>query len=144
MRCWCGYLSGARCRLFAHCPADATASPNRIFSCLIQIQAAWFYLSCTSLPRLSAKSSSVATGDTCPLTPARPSHGNCRKPRIKNWGGEVGYRIILAKHGDEVRINVVEGYKHKILYRPTGWAKKWGHRLMTINLSNLNRFKRKI
>jgi len=28
MRCWCGYLSGARCRLFAYGPADATASPN--------------------------------------------------------------------------------------------------------------------
>jgi len=26
MRCWCGYLSGARCRLSAYGPADATAS----------------------------------------------------------------------------------------------------------------------
>ena len=25
MRCWCGHLSGARSRLFAYCPADATA-----------------------------------------------------------------------------------------------------------------------
>jgi len=31
--CWRGYLSGARCRLFAYGPADATASP--IISCLI-------------------------------------------------------------------------------------------------------------
>jgi len=28
MRCWCGYLSGARCRLFAYGSDDATASPN--------------------------------------------------------------------------------------------------------------------
>ena len=28
MRCWCGYLSGARCRLFAYGPADATATPK--------------------------------------------------------------------------------------------------------------------
>jgi len=35
MRCWCGYLSGARCRLFAYGPADATASQNPISSCLI-------------------------------------------------------------------------------------------------------------
>ena len=35
MRCWCGYLSGARCRLFAYGPADATASQNLIFFCLI-------------------------------------------------------------------------------------------------------------
>ena len=28
MSCWCGYLSKARCRLFAYCPADATASPK--------------------------------------------------------------------------------------------------------------------
>ena len=26
MRCWCGYLSGARCRLFAYGPADALHS----------------------------------------------------------------------------------------------------------------------
>ena len=32
MRCWCGCLSGARCRLFAYGPADATASPNPIIS----------------------------------------------------------------------------------------------------------------
>ena len=28
MRCWWGYLSGARCRLFAYAPADATAIPD--------------------------------------------------------------------------------------------------------------------
>jgi len=28
MRCWCGYLSGARYRLFAYGPADATAIPT--------------------------------------------------------------------------------------------------------------------
>ena len=28
MTCWCGYLSGARCRLFAYGPADANASQN--------------------------------------------------------------------------------------------------------------------
>ena len=28
MRCWCGYLSGARCTLFAYGPADATAIPE--------------------------------------------------------------------------------------------------------------------
>jgi len=33
MRSWCGYLSGARCRLFAYGPADATASQNPIISC---------------------------------------------------------------------------------------------------------------
>jgi len=38
MRCWCGYLPGARCRLFAHGPADDTASQNHAISCLISIQ----------------------------------------------------------------------------------------------------------
>jgi len=28
MRCWCGYLSGVRCRLFAYGPADAIAVPK--------------------------------------------------------------------------------------------------------------------
>jgi len=35
IRCWCGYMAGARCRLFAYGPADATASQNPIISCLI-------------------------------------------------------------------------------------------------------------
>jgi len=35
MRCWCGYLSGVRCRLFAYVPADATASLNPVISCFI-------------------------------------------------------------------------------------------------------------
>ena len=35
MRCWCSYLSGARCRSFAYGPADATACQNPIISCLI-------------------------------------------------------------------------------------------------------------
>ena len=35
MRCLCGYLSGAKCRLFAYGPADATASQNPIIICLM-------------------------------------------------------------------------------------------------------------
>jgi len=49
MRCWCGYLSGARCRLFAYGPADATAvpKPSRL---LPRLNPDWFYLSGTGLP----------------------------------------------------------------------------------------------
>ena len=51
MRCCCGYLSGARCRLFEYSPADATAS-----RCLLpHLNSDWFYLSGTSLPRFSWK-----------------------------------------------------------------------------------------
>jgi len=32
MGCWCGYLPGLRCRLFAYGPADATAFQNPIVS----------------------------------------------------------------------------------------------------------------
>jgi len=32
LRCWCGYRSAARCRLFAYGPADATASQDSIIS----------------------------------------------------------------------------------------------------------------
>ena len=31
MRCWCGYLSAVRCRLFAYGPADATAPQTQLF-----------------------------------------------------------------------------------------------------------------
>jgi len=44
MRCWCGYLPGARCRLFGYGPADATASQNPIISCLMQIQTGFTFL----------------------------------------------------------------------------------------------------
>jgi len=47
MGCWCGYLPGLRCRLFAYGPADATAFQNPIVSShLIQTG---FY--CTTLVR---------------------------------------------------------------------------------------------
>ena len=54
MRCWCGYLSGARCRLFVHGPADATAipKPHRL---LLHLNSDWFYLSGTGLPRFFLK-----------------------------------------------------------------------------------------
>jgi len=54
MRCWCGYLSAARCRLLVYGPADATASPkpHHLFP---QLYPDWFYLSGNDLPRLSWK-----------------------------------------------------------------------------------------
>ena len=45
MRCWRGYLSGARCRL-AYDPADATAT----HCLLLQWNPDWFYLSGTGSP----------------------------------------------------------------------------------------------
>jgi len=52
MVCWCGYVFGARCRLFAYSPADATAirKPHHL---LPHLNPECFYLSATSLPRLS-------------------------------------------------------------------------------------------
>ena len=48
MRCWRGYLSGARCRLFAYGPADATAilKPHRLVS---HLNPDCFYLSDTDV-----------------------------------------------------------------------------------------------
>ena len=54
VRCWCGYLSGARCRLFACDPADATAIP-KLHNFLPHLNPDWFYLSCTGLHKLSWK-----------------------------------------------------------------------------------------
>ena len=49
-----GYLSGARCRLFAYDPADATAIPKP-HNLLPHLNPDWFYLFGTALPRLSSK-----------------------------------------------------------------------------------------
>ena len=44
MRCWCDCLSGTWCRLLAYGPADATAIPKPIISCLIYIQTGFTFL----------------------------------------------------------------------------------------------------
>jgi len=54
MRCWYGYLSGARCRLFAYGPADATAI-LKSYRLLPHLNLNWFYLSRTGFPKLSWK-----------------------------------------------------------------------------------------
>ena len=54
MRCRCGYLSGARCRLFAYSPANATAVPKPHLL-LPYVNPDCFSLSGTGLPRLSWK-----------------------------------------------------------------------------------------
>jgi len=51
VRYWHGYLSGGRCKLFAHGPANATAAP----SSLAAVKSRMVYLSGANLPRLSLK-----------------------------------------------------------------------------------------
>ena len=52
--CWCGCLSGARCRLFAYGPADATSIPKP-HHLLPYLNPGCFYLSGTGWPRMSWK-----------------------------------------------------------------------------------------
>ena len=54
MRCWCGYLSGSRCGLFAYGPADATAI-LKPYCLLPHLIPDWFYHYGTGLTRLSWK-----------------------------------------------------------------------------------------
>jgi len=54
MGCWCGYLSGAKFRLFVQTFADATAIPKP-HNLLPHLNLNWFYLSGTGLPRLPWK-----------------------------------------------------------------------------------------
>ena len=51
VRCWHGYLSGARCKWFAYGPADANVTP----SSLAPVKSRMVYLTGTGLPRLSWK-----------------------------------------------------------------------------------------
>jgi len=50
-RYWCGYLSGARCKLFACGAADATATS----SSFAPVKSRMVYLSGAGLPRLFSK-----------------------------------------------------------------------------------------
>ena len=54
MGCWCGYLFGAWCILFAYGPTDATAVPKP-HHLLPHLNPDWFYLFGSGLPRLSWK-----------------------------------------------------------------------------------------
>ena len=51
--CCCGYLSGARCRLFVYSPADDPVVPKP--SLLLHLNPDCFYLSGFGLPRLPGK-----------------------------------------------------------------------------------------
>ena len=62
MRCWCGYLSGATCRLFAYGPLS---SQKPIMSCLINIQ-------------------NVLTSWYC-ITSDRETAVSCARPRPCLW-----------------------------------------------------------
>ena len=65
MRCWCGYLSAVRCRLFAYGPADASAIPKSRHL-LPHLNSDWFYLSGNGLPRLSWKeATNKCSSSTC-------------------------------------------------------------------------------
>jgi len=55
MRCWCGYPSAARCRLFAYGPGPADALHLKTPSSLVHLNPDWFYLSGTGLHMLSWK-----------------------------------------------------------------------------------------
>ena len=72
MRCWCGYMSAARCRLFAYGSADATAVPKPHHLCLI-----WIQTGCTFL---------VPTYPGCPGYGHRRNHG-WKVGWDLTWGG---------------------------------------------------------
>jgi len=68
MRCWCGYLSGASCKLSAYGPADATATPSSLASLKSRmVQPFWWWLTKVVLEnrllnRSSSSSHSSSTG----------------------------------------------------------------------------------
>jgi len=69
MRCWCGYLSGVRCRLFAYGPANATAIP-KAHHLLPPVNPDWFtflvvaYPGCPEKRPLNGCSVAVVANDT--------------------------------------------------------------------------------
>ena len=79
VRYWCGYLSGARCKLFAYGPADATASP----SSFAPLKFRTVYLCGSGLHRLSWKKAVkthvvvVVHDFLCTDNAAKPSSKHC-------------------------------------------------------------------
>jgi len=81
MGCWCGYLSGARCRLCAYGPADAAAIPKPRHL-LPHSNPDWFYLSSTGL------SSQIVLGK-------RPVNG-CNSGSSSGGGGAIRLRLYMC------------------------------------------------
>ena len=73
MRYCCGYMSGARCRLFACGPADVTAFPKPLISCHISVQTGFTflvlaYLGCPEKRPLNWCSSNLCLTGVCVVT----------------------------------------------------------------------------
>jgi len=123
-RCWCGCLSGVRCRLFAYGPADAAAIPKP-HHLLPHLNPDWFYLSGTGLPRLSCKQTHTHTHTfNC------PSSGTTRVSRYYKvkpfWillkqetvsGSGISWTII-CKSAPRSRQITTPAPHHSVFYRP--------------------------
>ena len=94
MRCWCGYLSGARCRLFAYGPADATAIPNP-HRVLRHLNSDWFYLPGTGLPRLSWKRGRLTSVVVLVYLPSQSTFEFSSLQHVKLWSTGVLFRRSL-------------------------------------------------
>jgi len=81
MRCWCGYLSGAKCKWFAYGPADATATPSSLASLCPE----WFSLSGTGLLKCPGKK---AVKWVCSCV-----HNKYKKPALSDDNSQL--RLVL-------------------------------------------------
>jgi len=99
MGCWCDclsiylsiYLSGARCRLFAYGPADATACQNPIISCLFYIQTGFTFL--------------VPVYPGCPEK--RPFKCVCVYFKIKNSFDLIKILILMVGHKNATKTQML-------------------------------------
>ena len=108
-------LSGARCRLFAYGPADATASLNPINSCLIQIQNGFPFL----VPAYPDCPGKEAVKWVCVLSKCKQLH---------EWRRSLGRHITAAT--DRM-------LKNFFLHLPVKWdnrSEMWFKTLCTLSI----------
>ena len=91
MRCWCGYLSGARCRLFAYCPAGTTASQDPIISCLIYIQPGFTFL-VQAYPGYTGKAAVKWCSSCSSIKKGKGSPYSITERRVPEPAGDVSHK----------------------------------------------------
>jgi len=106
VRYWCGYLSVARCKWFAYCSVDATATPSSLAPVKFWCRLTQVVLEKRPLNACSSSSSSSSSSNSCTLSLINSG----------GWWYLVHQRVHNRVHGTHRHgLHSKNGITHKVL-----------------------------